>query len=387
VTARTRRPSLLARGRDFVRDYTAGMEPDDLRRLLDREAPRVYSVLLRERLAEMGEARGVRRVLRASRLLFLSVSEKLTPARRLIFALALIATFFGLSGVELTVNSPDYGFRVDARPLFFLVAIGGLLFLLATELVERVLVRDELQVARQLQRELLPKASPLVPGWSFAHSSRTANDIGGDYYLFQPLADGRLALAVADASGHGMAAGLLMAITDTALRLAIDLDPAPRAVAGLLHRALRRTGDRRSFLTLFYGLLEPATGRLDWVCAGHPPPLLRRAGGGVEEPVIAGSLPLGAREQAAPASGELTMAPGDQLVLFSDGLFETVGAAGEAFGYERIRHELAAPGDASALHDRLRDALARHLGAQPLPDDLTLVVVARAADAGPADAA
>jgi hypothetical protein len=374
-----RPPSRLRRFEQFVRDYTAGVDERELRKLVDRDAPRVYSVLMRDRGGETPPAKGPKRLLWNARLLFLSLSEKLTPSRRLIFAGSLLAALLGLADVDLGFNTPDYGLRVDASPAFFLLAVAGLVFLLASELVDRVLVRDELEVARQLQDELLPKHPPLVPGWEFAHSWRTANDIGGDYHRFEPLPDGRWAIVVADASGHGMAAGLLMAIADTTLRLAIDLEPSPRAVAQLLHRAVRRTGDRRAFVTLFYALLDPASGRLEFVSAGHPSPIVRRAGGGVEEPA-AGSLPLGARERCAPSEGEIALAPGDLMVVATDGLFEALDPAQRSFGWERLRSLVAEPvANAADLHERLRSAVERHTGDAPPSDDRTIVVVSRAA--------
>lgn len=367
----------LRRFERFLRDYTAGVDERELRKLVDRDAPRVYSVLMRDRGAEPPPAKGPGRLLWNVRLLFLSLSEKLTPTRRLIFGGSLVAALLGIVDVDFGFNTPDYGLQIDASPGFFLLAVAGLVFLLASELVDRVLVRDELEVARQLQTELLPKSPPEVPGWAFAHSWRTANDIGGDYLRFEPLADGRWAIVVADASGHGMAAGLLMAITDTSLRIALELDPAPHAVAELLHRAVRRTGDRRAFVTLFYGLLDPASGRLEFVSAGHPSPLLRRAAGDLEEPA-SGSLPLGLRERAEPVAGALTLAPGDRLVIATDGLFEALDGAQQAFGWERLRQEIARPAaGARQLHDRLRDAVERHVGDAATSDDRTIVVLER----------
>ncbi len=101
------------------------------------------------------------------------------------------------------------------------------MLLLVLELADRVVVRDELEVARELQRELLPRQAPEVPGYEFAFSYRTANTIGGDYYDFLPLEDGRLVVLMGDASGHGIAAGLLMAIANSALKLGFDADPDP----------------------------------------------------------------------------------------------------------------------------------------------------------------
>jgi serine phosphatase RsbU (regulator of sigma subunit) len=360
------------------------MAPEDLRRLLDRDAPRVYSVLMRDRTRGERDRGGLGRLFADARLLFLSISEKLTPRRRLLFALAVVAAIVGAFGFEITYDDSGTDFRLDASPLLLLISVAALLFLLAAELVDRILVRDELEVARQLQSELLPKSPPVVEGWAFAASWQTANDIGGDYHRFERLADGRTAIVVADASGHGMAAGLLMAVTDTALRIALELDPEPGAVAALLHRALRRLGDRRSFVTLFYGRLDPATGRLEYASAGHPSPLLRRAGGEVEEPAR-GSRPLGLGERCEPDRGELVLAPGDLVVLSTDGLFEAIGAGKETFGWDRLRQTVArADGGAIAVHDRLRDEIVRHVGDEPVSDDRTIVVVERLPTAPPA---
>jgi hypothetical protein len=357
----------------YWRRYAAGVGSKDLRGLIDRDAPRVYSVLLRDRARSDAGKRGARSYLTDARLLFESISEKLPPARRLVFGLALLAGVLALVRLDITVVP-----GISAGPrLFTLLAVGGLLFLLAVELVDRVLVRDELEVARQLQNDLLPKSPPEIPGWLVAHSWRTANDIGGDYHRAEPLADGRWAIVVADASGHGMAAGLLMAITDTAWRTAIELDPQPDAVAAVVHRALLRTGDRRAFVTLFYALLDPESGRLDYVSAGHPSPIVRRAGGALEEPVT-GSLPLGMSATSRPARGELQLAPGDLMVIATDGLFEALDAGQRAFGWERLRQEVATPGGgAREVHDRLRDAVERHAGEASASDDRTLVVLER----------
>jgi phosphoserine phosphatase RsbU/P len=359
-----------------VRDYTAGLSTEELRRLVQRDAKGAYSVLMRDREAQVEKVSGLKRLLLELKLLFLSVSEKLSPRRRLLFGLAIASTLLGILNPNAVWMEGATRVTLGSARLFFLLAIFSLLLLLAFEMVDRILVRDEIQIARQLQRDLLPKSSPAVAGYAFAHSSRTANDIGGDYYQFQCLPDGRVAIVVADASGHGMAAGLLMAIANATLHVALELDPSPVAVATLLHRALWRTGDRRSFLTLFYGLLEPATGQIEYVCAGHPFPLLRRAGGSIEEPAL-GSFPLGMRETLHPTTGRLQLCPGELLLLFTDGLFEGVDRAGQAFGFDRLRGALAPGGDAQQAHGRALAAFEGHVGSEPLADDVTLVVVQR----------
>ncbi len=378
---KARKPSLFERAGDFIVDYTQRLSGEERRRLFDRDARGAYSVLMRDREAQVENVTGMKRYFLAAKLLFLSLSEKLSPRRRLLFGVAIVAAAAGIVDPQLTWMEGDQRQSLGGSPFFFVVAIVALLLLLAFEMVDRVLVRDEIQIARQLQRDLLPKASPDLPGYAFAHASRTANDIGGDYYQFHRLVDGRLAIVVADASGHGMAAGLLMAIADATLHIALELDPSPVAVSTVLHRAIWRTGGRRSFLTLFYALLDPATGEIDYVCAGHPFPLLRRASGAIEEPAL-GSFPLGMRKTVKPASGRLCLEPGDLLLLFSDGLFEGVDRAGQAFGFDRLRAALARATGARAAHEQISAAFDSHVGVEPLADDLTLVVVERLAAGG-----
>ncbi len=363
--------------RRFYRDYTAGLSTRDLRRLFDRDAAHAYSVLTREQESGPEPEGSFERFFYRIRVLFVGLSSKLTPARRLLFALSLLCAILGMLEIRYQVSTRTKRISVEFSPLWFLVSIGTLIFLLALELVDRIRVRDELEVARELQADLLPHRVPLLPGYGFAHSYRTANEVGGDYYDFTPLPDGRLALAVADASGHGMAAGLVMAIANATLETALDLDPDPQPVLRLLNRTLCRTGTRRTFLSLFYALLEPDGGRLTYVCAGHPFPLLRRADGTVEE-LGCGALPLGIREPHDCPTGSTDLAPGDLVILYTDGLVEaTDPERREAFGYERLRALAAEGGGAQDLHARILAAFDSHVGGEALLDDLTLVVMER----------
>ena len=360
----------------FVRDYTAGMDEREMRRLWDRDAPRVYKVLMRDRGAEPAPKGRLKRLFWQAKLLFLSVSEKLSPGRRAVFALSIVAVLLAVFGFELESDGQEWDFRFDASPLLYFLAVAGFAYLFASELVDRLLVRDEIEVARQLQRDLLPKREPELAGWRFASAWRTANDVGGDWYGFDFEADGRLRLAVADASGHGMAAGLLAAIANSALRCASELALAPADSARLLHRVLRAREAGRGFLTLFLGRLDPATGGLDWAAAAHPSPLLRRAAGELVE-LAQGAPPLGVGDECRPESGTVALSAGDLLVLFTDGLYEAVGANGEPFGWPRVRDLVGQGGGAAATRDRLLAAFDAHLGGEPLSDDLTLVLVER----------
>jgi hypothetical protein len=364
----------MAGPRGFLRDYTAGLSRAEIRRLFDRDAAEAYAVLTRDQPGETEPKGAVRRLFHRLRRLFLGVSYKLSPPRRALFAAGVAFALLGLGDCRFVAGDTT----LDLSGPWHHLSIACLLFLLALELVDRVRVRDELEVARAVQRDLLPGAAPAVPGYAFAHSFETANEVGGDYYDFIPLPDGRLALAVADASGHGMAAGLLMAIASATLHTAVELDPRPEAVARLANRALARIGGRRAFLSLFYAVLDPATGALDYVCAGHPFPLLRGPGGVVVE-LGRGGLPLGLRPDLAPPVAATVLAPGALLAVYTDGLVEALDGEGRAFGFDRLARLVTEGGGAAAVHARARTAFAAHVGGEALRDDLSLVVVERLA--------
>lgn len=352
---------LLARELEMGPLADEGVSPRRRPEVLDifhRDARRAYAVLDRDgRFREEPEG-VVGKLLHRIRVVFAGVAGQLTPGRRWLFILCLVA-----AGVDPTPWS--------------LIACAGLFFLLLMELVERVALRDELEIARDLQRDLLPAEPPTIEGYRVATSWRTANEVGGDYHDFLPASEGRTAIVVGDASGHGMAAGLLMAIASATLKAAVDSDPEPQQVAEQLNRALHRAGGRRAFMAIFYGLLDPGSGRLDFICAGQPFPLLLRAAGGVEE-LGEGALPLGIHERARPSAGSNILEQGDRLILFTDGLAEAVaGPDEEAFGFDRIRQLATAGGSAVEIHDRILAAFERHIADQPLADDITLVVISR----------
>jgi len=359
----------------FYEEFTEGLTTEELRRLFGRDAAQVYRVLTREQDLSREPAGRFKRFFFRVKVVFLGLSYKLTPARRVLFGVSILAALLGLLQLRARIAAQDIS--VSMSPFWFLVSVAGLTFLLALELVDRVLVRDELEVARQLQRDLLPSRAPRFPAIASPTPTGRERDRGRLLRLPPPApADGRLALVIGDASGHGMAAGLLMAIANAALKLAIEVDPSPERVAALLNRVLCRTGDRRAFMSLFYGLLTPSSGHLEYVCAGHPFPLLRRATGEAEE-LGKGGLPLGIRDVVELARAEVTLGIGDLLLLYSDGLPESVNAAREAFGFERLRDLLRVAADPQAIHDRLLRALDTHLAGEPLTDDVSIVVVSR----------
>lgn len=371
-------PHFFGRVGSFFREYTAGLDRRDLRRLFDKDAARAYQVLTREHEGRPEPKGGFKRFFYRAKLAFLGLSYKLTPVRRILFAGSLIAFLLGfINDPKVEIAGGMTRWSLDVSPFWFGLSLAMMGYLLALELVDRIRVRDELEVARELQEELLPHDVPPIPGYDFAHSYRTANEVGGDYYDLTPLSDGRISLLVGDASGHGMAAGLVMAIANATLKTALDLDPSPERVIALLNRTLCRTGTNRTFMSVFYALLDPRTGRMEYACAGHPFPVLRRADGTLEE-LGCGCLPLGMREPLEVQRQAVMLEPGDLVLLYTDGLAEALDGQGrEAFGYPRIAGLVGDGGSPRIVHDRILKAFDRHVGGEPLKDDVTVLIAAR----------
>lgn len=353
--------------RGFFREYTEGVKPGEIRRELRRDASQAYDVLSREHGGEAEPSSRPGRLWFRMRIVFLGLSAKLTPPRRVLFAGCVLLAVVGFVQGDADAQKGQ---------ILLLAAFVGIVFLLAIELSERILVRDELEVARQLQADLMPAEGPALAGWEAAHSYRIANTIGGDYYDFLPLEDGRLVLISADASGHGIAAGLLMAIANATLRVSLDGEPEPVSVCRMMNRALYGTGGPRAFMTAFIGVLEPGSGRLEYTCAGHPYPLVARPDGRTLE-LGRGALPLGIRGKVELEADVVTLAPGDTLVMYSDGIPESVDAAGRAFGFDRVRTEVSRGGSATAVHNRLLASLDEFTAGEPPADDRSLVVLRR----------
>jgi serine phosphatase RsbU (regulator of sigma subunit) len=361
--------------KEGVREYSEGLGLRDLPGVWRRDWRQAYAILTREHAGDEKPKGKVRRFLTGARNLFFGLSYKLSPSRRLLFAICLILAFLGLDTDQVDVKAKDT-IEIWTHPVLLVLAVVGLAFLLVLELADRVLVRDELEVARQLQRDLLPRQAPDLAGYDFAFSYRSANTVGGDYYDFVPIPDGRVALVSADASGHGIASALLMAIANSTLTLAVDVDPSPVAVARMMNRALVETGGPRAFLTLFYGVLEPASGRLEYVCAGHPFPLLRRPDGSVEK-LGTGSFPVGLRAQISLEPAATALEPGSLLLLYTDGVPEALNEGGDSFGFDRLERIFGAGGTPQEVHGQIIDELAAFEGDTKIEDDRSLVVISR----------
>jgi len=233
----------------------------------------------------------------------------------------------------------------------------------------------DLQIARGIQQSLFPRSSPQVEGFEVVAQSRSCFQVGGDYYDFIPLEGGRLGLVIADVSGKGTPASLMMASVHAWLQ-AMAGTARPTQVLERLNRFLHANTQTSRYVTLFYGELDPAIRRLAYVNAGHVPPYVRRADGR-EERLTAGGPVLGLLEDVALEAGELDLGAGDLLTVVTDGVTEALNPAGEEFGDERVRRVLAgaAGRGASASLSALVAAVDAWAGAAGCTDDLTALIL------------
>ncbi|HTL30428.1 MAG TPA: GAF domain-containing SpoIIE family protein phosphatase, partial [Tepidisphaeraceae bacterium] len=197
----------------------------------------------------------------------------------------------------------------------------------------------ELLAVADIQRALLPTTLPSIPGLDLASSYQTSRRAGGDYYDFFQLPNGKWGILVADVSGHGTPAAVLMAVTHSiAHTLSAPPDPPSKLLSFInYHLAARYTGSG-NFVTAFYGIYEPATRKLLFSSAGHPPPRVRQCGGDFVRPILAKqrSLPLGIDLNESYVDTETMLTPGDIMVMYTDGITEARSSDGDMFGVERL---------------------------------------------------
>jgi serine phosphatase RsbU (regulator of sigma subunit) len=238
-------------------------------------------------------------------------------------------------------------------------------------------LEEDLRGAARIQESLLPEATPALPGWELAGSSRLCSAVGADYYDFS-TDDGRLLLALGDVAGKGLAAALLMASLRAAVRALWREDqPLPRTVARVNENLLQTVPPNR-FATLFLARADTATGEVAWVNAGHAGPLVARSDGTHEVLEATGTI-LGTFADASWEEGRTKLGPGDVLVLLSDGVMEAARATASDLGPERLAAVVRATGggSASALLAALQAAAEEGLGGARRADDHTFVVLRR----------
>jgi sigma-B regulation protein RsbU (phosphoserine phosphatase) len=241
-------------------------------------------------------------------------------------------------------------------------------------------MKEQVKLAAQIQQDLLPKTPPLIDGYDLCASSTAALVVGGDYYDFIPLGSGRISICLGDVSGKGLPASLLMANLQATLRGQSALETPVAVTVTRSNLLLYRSTDPEKFATLFVGVLDPASGGISYCNAGHERPMLFRSDGTIER-LTEGGLALGVLEEFPYTEGSAALAPGDFLVLYSDGIPEAADELGNFFGEERLVASIREHGalGAAQLMDSIIDAVRRHEQGAARADDLTIVIVKRLA--------
>ncbi len=248
----------------------------------------------------------------------------------------------------------------------------------AAEAAERERYEQELKVAQLIQQQFLPHELPNLPEWQIAAYYGPARVVGGDFYDFIDLGEGRIGVVVGDVTDKGVPAALVMARTHSILRAEAPRLIEPGRVLARANELLVPEMPARMFVTCLYGVLEPATGRFTFANAGHNLPYVRTANGVIE--LRATGLPLGLMPGIAYEEAEGVIAQGDAVLLYSDGLVEQHGPGREMYGFPRLREAMATDDAGSALLDRLLEGLHTFTGAGwEQEDDITLVTLRRSA--------
>ena len=364
----------------FWRRVTEGLEISQLWSQFESEARASYRLYSKDVAAKTPEGLTHRgHHLHVIKEFFWAVFEKLSPARRvlLLFALMLLViphTGFQLGGQGNKVYSVEFDLHFWGGLL--------LLLLLILEIGDRVVMKRDLQIAREIQTWLLPGAAPQIPGLSVSYATRPANTVAGDYYDVFPRPgrtneDNRVVLAVADVAGKSIPAAMLMATFQASLKTLSTAQVAlPELAANMNRYACSNSQGGLRFTTAFLSEYDPVHRTLDYINAGHNNPILRRDGGQIERLEV-GGLPFGIQPEAKYESAKITLAPGDWLVIFTDGLVEAVNARDEEYGEPRLLIALDA-GKSLAPADLLKRLMAEldvFVGNTPQHDDVTCMLL------------
>jgi len=364
----------------FWRRVTEGLEVSQLWSQFESEARasyRLYSKDVEAKTPEGLTARGHR--LHVVKEFFWAVFEKLSPARRVLLLLALIMLVFPHVAFEFTGEAGKVqGVEFD---LHFWAGL-LLLILLMLEIADRVVMKRDLQIAREIQTWLLPGVPPQIPGLAISYATRPANTVAGDYYDVFPRPgrsneDNRVVLAVADVAGKSIPAAMLMATFQASLKTLSTAQVALPELASNMNRyACTNSQGGLRFTTAFLAEYDPVRRTVDYINAGHNNPILRRASGQIER-LDVGGLPFGILPETKYDSATVTLAPGDWLVIFTDGLVEAENAHQEDYGEARLLAAIDA-GKSVEPTDMLKRLMAEvdlFVGNTPQHDDVTCMLL------------
>src|ERR1700722_14424695 len=373
------RPSFSARVHNFWQRVTEGLAVSQLWSQFESEARASYRLYSHdvEAKAPEGLTRGGRG-LHVVKELFWAVMEKLSPARRVLLLAALVLLALPHGGINY--NEGDKSFAVEFDTHFW---AGLLLFLLLMlESADRVVMKRDLQIAREIQTWLLPGAPPQIPGLSIAYATRPANTVSGDYYDVFPRPrktneDNRVIFAVADVAGKSIPAAMLMATFQASLKtLSTAHVPLPELASNMNRYACQNSQGGLRFTTAFLAEYDQIRRTFAYINAGHNNPILRRANGRIER-LDVGGLPFGILPDAKYESATVTLEPGDWLVIFTDGLVEAENGRQQDYVEDRLLKAIEG-GVSTTPADMLKRMMAEvdlFVGSTPQHDDVTCLLL------------
>ena len=381
------------RAREWFDTYTRDLSAEDLQRLFThdtRDAYRFFSRGLDEE--QVGRLPWWKQAAVRFRQVFVAFTLKLPAARRALYLgalaialLGLIKLFRGFTVIDVPLGTPFFQIAIllpawadGTFALLISLLMVNLLVLL--EVADRLSLKGELEVAREIQLAMLPNGTYTSGDIEICGTTRPANTVGGDFYDVLPLPDGRVILAVGDVAGKGSPAALLMALLLAMLRTLVDEQLEPEPLVTRLNTQICRHSPGSRFITFFYGVYTPASGALTYVNAGQNPPLVRGADGSYER-LGATGIALGMFEGSSYTSVETRINPGEMLVLYSDGITEAEDPEGQPLEEAGLQAILDShPDDSPAqLGTHILKAVERYAQASRFTDDLTILILRRQA--------
>ena len=376
---------------EFFDTYTRDLKAEDLQRLFTRDTREAYRFFTRH--LDPDALKGLpwhKRAIAHARAVFMAFTMKLSPARRVVFGSALVLALIGLinlfRGIGLIevaafpivggVGIPGPIFRQGTWSLLFAFLLMNLLVLL--EVADRLSLKNDLEIARDIQQAMLPSGLYDAPGVETVGFSRPANTVGGDFYDILPLDDGRLVVTVGDVAGKGSPAALLMALLLAMLRTLVDEKLEPAELVARLNVQVSRHAPGTRFITLFYAVFDPRTGDLTYVNAGHTAPLLLRNDGSIER-LTEGGIALGMFAHSTYETGHATIQLNELVATYSDGITEAENPKGQPFDESGLESTLRANRglEISAVGSAVVRAVELYTADTRLADDLTILLLRR----------
>ena len=384
------------RARALFDTYTRDLSREDVQRLFTHDTPDAYQFFTRgrddDRFAGLSPWKSA---LHRLREFFVTFTLRLSPARRALYIGSLIIALtgiirlfrgfgfidlpFGLPFIPVAVLTPVWADGTIALIISLLLV--HLLVLL--EVADRLSLKGELEVAREIQLAMLPGGTYRAGDIEICGMTRPANTVGGDFYDVLPLPDGRIILALGDVAGKGSPAALLMALLLAVLRTLVDEELDAPALVERLNVQICRHSPPSRFITLFYAVYSPSTGALTYVNAGQNPPLIRRRDGRYDR--LGGTgVALGMFDHSVFGSVDTMLHEGEALVMYSDGITEAENPSGQPFeeaGLELVVDRYANE-EPAEIGTQVLKAVEAHAKASRFVDDLTILLLKRRAAAG-----